>query len=91
MTVTVTSALCGWGLNSTSIALHRSAVVRQIGLTQMVRCMSIAPDGHHYAFGGQRGSVFLVDPLTGVWSELTGHTSHVGALAFRCGHGVQVI
>jgi hypothetical protein len=65
--------------------------VRQIGLTQMVRCMSIAPDGHHYAFGGQRGSVFLVDPLTGVWSELTGHTSHVGALAFRCGHGVQVI
>lgn len=52
-----------------------NAVVRSIGLTQMVMSISASPDGKALALGGIHGSVFLSDIETGRWSELKGHYS----------------
>jgi hypothetical protein len=60
-----------------------NAVVRSIGLTQMIVSISASPDGRTMGLGGIHGSVFLSDVETGRWTELKGHyASSVSASQF---------
>ena len=67
---------------------RRSAALLSVGLTQMARCMDLAPEGRArglMAFGGTGGTVFVVDGVTGSVAQLSGHPGPVSALRFVTG------